>query len=118
MGIVFNNGQNLQQTLVVCLPDLPVLCKGSHRGALLCVVLWKGGADLQYVGLSGLGNHHGVVQWSRYRALGLRLSLWRLLGLTLGLKVVTYGRKEAREILKSSKLKAFCGFCSTSLNIY
>lgn len=53
---------------------------------MLRVVLWKAGADLQHVGLPRLGNHHGVVQWSRYGALGLRLSLRGLLGLTLGLE--------------------------------
>ena len=64
--------------------DLSVLCEGSHRCALLCVGLRQAGADLQHVGLPGLGDHHGVVERSRDRALGLGLSLRRLLGLEGG----------------------------------
>lgn len=80
----------------VFLPDLSVLCEGGHGCALRCVVLRQAGADLQYVGLPWLGNHHGVVQWSRYRALGLGLSLGRLLRLTLGLEMGKVGKKRGK----------------------
>jgi len=69
-----------------CVLDLAVLREGGHGGALLAVGLGQAGADLQQVGLARLGDHHGVVEWSRHRALrlGLRLGLglW-LLGLWL-----------------------------------
>lgn len=82
--------------LVVCLPDLSVLCESGHSGALLCVILWQTGADLQHVWLPRLGNHHSVVQRSRNRALvlRLRLSLLRLLRLTLGLMSSNKERNE------------------------
>lgn len=70
-------------------PDLPVLCERGHGGALLCIVLWQSGADLQHVGLSWLRNHHSVVEGSRDRSLRLWLSLlWRL-RLTLRLQKET-----------------------------
>lgn len=80
--------------LVVCLPDLSVLCESGHSGALLRVVLRQTGADLQHVWLPRLGNHHSVVQRSRNRALVLRLSLLRLLRLTLGLMSSNKERNE------------------------
>lgn len=72
--------------IVLFLPDLSVLCEGGHSCALLRVVLRQAGADLQHIGLSRLRNHHGVVQWSRYRSWDLRLSLGWLLRLTLRLQ--------------------------------
>lgn len=71
--------------LAVYPPDLSVLCESGHSGALLCVVLWQSGADLQHIWLPWLGNHHSVVEGSRDGALGL--SLLRLLQLTLGLQI-------------------------------
>lgn len=82
--------------LVVRLPDLSVLCESGHSGALLCVVLRQTGADLQHVRLARLGNHHSVVQWSRNRALVLRLSLLRLLRLRLTLGLMS-SNKERNE---------------------
>lgn len=50
----------------VRLPDLSVLREGRHGGALLCVVLRQRRADLQHIWLSGLRDHHGVVERSRH----------------------------------------------------
>ena len=61
-------------------PDLAVLCEGGHGGALLGVGLRHAGADLQQVGLTRLGYHHGVVERSRHRALRLGLRLHRFGG--------------------------------------
>lgn len=79
---------NKFQLLTSWKPDLSVLCEGRHGGALLCVVLRQRRADLQHIWLSGLRDHHGVVERSRYRALVLRLSLLRRLSLRrLGLRL-------------------------------
>lgn len=75
----------LGNCLVVYPPDLSVLRESGHSSALLCVVLWQSGADLQHIWLAWLRNHHSVVERSRDRALGL--SLLRLLQLTLGLQI-------------------------------
>lgn len=71
--------------LVVYPPDLSVLCESGHSSSLLCVVLRQSGADLQHIWLPWLGNHHSVVKGSRDGA--LRLSLLRLLQLTLRLQI-------------------------------
>lgn len=101
--------------LVFCLPDLSVLCESGH-GSALCVVLRQAGADLQHVRLPWLGNHHGVVKWSRYGGLvlglrllrllrlGLRLGLGLGLGLTLGLERGNEG-KEGHDVSSYSALK-------------
>lgn len=89
-----------QCLIVVSLPDLPVLRERGHSCALLRVALRQAGADLQHVGLPWLGNHHGVVQRSRYSALSLWLSLGRLLGLTLRLQC---GREQRHEFLWNNR---------------
>lgn len=54
-----NTQKYLESALVVYQPNLSVLCESGY--SLLCVVLWKSGADLQHIWLSWLGDHHGVV---------------------------------------------------------
>lgn len=72
--------------VMVLLPYLSVLCECGHSCALLCVVLRQAGTDLQHIGLPWLGDHHGIVQWGRYGALGLGLGLGGLLRLALRLE--------------------------------
>lgn len=80
------SGHELGHQLLPCWePDLSILREGGHSGAWLRVGRRQAGADLQHVGLPWLGDHHGVVQRSRYRTLGLGLGLGGLLGWTLGL---------------------------------
>ena len=57
------------------LPYLAVLSEGGRGGTLLGVGLGQAGADLQQVGLSRLGDHHGVVEGCGHGALRLGLAL-------------------------------------------